>query len=237
MNRKMIFKLVNDLVMTVLMLIAMAYYITGNMIHEVVGVVVLVLFIVHNLLNRRWYKAILKGKHNVRRILQIGINLLFLVTMFVMMMSAVLISTDLFPFIPINNDMVLRQIHVQTAYWGFIIMAVHIGFSWVMIINSVRRMTGITSTSRIRTITLRFLAVVIVAYGVHSSFEEDMGYKLFVYSPFGLFNDNSTISFLINHLSIMGIYIAGTHYTLKFIQSQGQRAVQKSEDLQKVTDS
>ncbi|AZV43357.1 hypothetical protein BAOM_2748 [Peribacillus asahii] len=227
MNRKMLFRLVNDLVMTVLMLIAMAYYITGNMIHEVVGVVVLVLFIVHNLLNRRWYKAILKGKHNVRRILQIGINLLFLVTMVLMMMSAVLISSDLFPFIPINNDMVLRQIHVQTAYWGFIIMAVHIGFSWVMIINSVRRMTGITSTSCIRTIGLRFLAVFIVAYGVHSSFEEDMGYKLFIYSPFGWFNDDSTIRFLINHLSIMGIYICGTHYALKFIQRQEQRAVQK----------
>src|SRR5688500_9034881 len=101
----MLFRLVNDLVMTVLMLIAMAYYITGNTIHEVVGVVVLLLFIVHNFLNRRWYKTILKGKHNVRRILQIGINLLFLVTMALMMISAVLISSDLFPFIPINNDM------------------------------------------------------------------------------------------------------------------------------------
>ncbi|MBD1380881.1 DUF4405 domain-containing protein [Metabacillus arenae] len=228
MNRKMLFKLVNDLVMTVLMLIAMAYYITGNMIHEVVGVVVLVLFIVHNFLNRRWYKAILKGKHTVRRILQIGINLLFLVTMSMMMISAVLISSDLFPYIPINNDMALRQLHVQTAYWGFIIMAVHIGFSWGTIINSIRRMTGITGTSRIRTIGLRILAVLIVAYGVHSSFEAEMGSKLFIYNPFGWFNDDSTIKFLIDHLSIMGIYIAGTHYALKFIQSQEKKVVQKN---------
>lgn len=228
MNRKMLFKLVNDLAMTVLMLIAMAYYITGNMIHEVVGVVVLILFIVHNLLNRRWYKAILKGKHNIPRILQIGINLLFLVTMVLMMISAVLISSDLFPFIPINNDMTLRQIHVQTAYWGFIIMAVHIGLSWGMIINSVRRMTGITGTSHIRTIALRILAVLIVAYGVHSSIEGEMGSKLFIYNPFGWFNDDSTIRFLIDHLSIMGIYIAGTHYALKFIQRQEKKAVQKN---------
>jgi hypothetical protein len=149
LNGKLLFRLGNDLVMTFLMLIAMAYYITGNMVHEVVGVVVLLLFIVHNFLNRRWYKAILKGTLSVRRILQIGINLLFLVTMVLMMVSAVLISSDIFPFIPINNDMTLRQIHVQTAYWGFIIMAVHIGFAWGMIINSVRRMMGITGTSRI----------------------------------------------------------------------------------------
>jgi hypothetical protein len=193
------------------MLIAMAYYITGNMVHEVVGVVVLLLFIVHNFLNRRWYKAILKGTLSVRRILQIGINLLFLVTMVLMMVSAVLISSDIFPFIPINNDMTLRQIHVQTAYWGFIIMAVHIGFSWGMIINSMRRMTGITGTNRIRTIGMRILAVLIVVYGVHSSFEGEMGSKLFIYNP-----------------SIMGIYIAGTHYALKFIQWQEKKVVQKN---------
>lgn len=94
MNRKMLFKLVNDLAMTVLMLIAMAYYITGNMIHEVVGVVVLILFIAHNLLNRRWYKAILKGKHNIPRILQIGINLLFLVTMVLMTLPFRILQTE-----------------------------------------------------------------------------------------------------------------------------------------------
>ena len=228
MNGKLLFRLSNDLVMTFLMLIAMAYYITGNMVHEVVGVVVLLLFIVHNFLNRRWYKAILKGTLSVRRILQIGINLLFLVTMVLMMVSAVLISSDIFPFIPINNDMTLRQIHVQTAYWGFIIMAVHIGFSWGMIINSMRRMTGITGTNRIRTIGMRILAVLIVVYGVHSSFEGEMGSKLFIYNPFGWFNDHSTFRFLIDHLSIMGIYIAGTHYALKCILWQEKKVVQKN---------
>ncbi|WP_160726098.1 DUF4405 domain-containing protein [Bacillus sp. USDA818B3_A] len=226
MNPKVLFRLVNDFVMTVLMLIAMAYYITGNMVHEVIGVVVLLLFIVHNFLNRRWYKSIFKGKYNMRRILQIAINLLFLVTMVLMMISAMLISNDLFPFIPINNDMVLRQIHVQTAYWGFIIMAVHIGFSWGMILNSVRRMTGITGTSRIRTIALRILSVLIVVYGVHASFEGEMGSKLFIYNPFGWSYDVTTIRFLIDNLSIMGIYICGTHYALKFIQKQDKRAEQ-----------
>jgi hypothetical protein len=143
----------------------------------------------------------------------------------------VLISSDLFPFTPLNNYLKLRQIHVQTAYWGFIIMAVHIGLSWGMIINSARRMTGISGTSRIRTILLRFLAVLIVSYGVHSSFEGEMGSKLFINNPFGWFTDDSIIRFLIEHLSIMGIYICGTHYTLKFIHKQEKRAEQKVGEL------
>jgi hypothetical protein len=214
----MLFRLVIDLSMTFLMLIAMAYHITGNTIHELVGVILFLLFIAHNILNQRWYKTIFKGKHNVRRILSIVVNLLFLLSMAVVMISSVPISRDIFPFIPINNDMILLQIHVMTSYWGFIFMAVHIGMSWGTIFNAVRKMTGITSTSRIRTIGLRVIAVLIVVYGVQASFERDMLYKLTLYKPFGWNVDKSSMGFLIDHLSIMGVYISGTDYVLKFVQ-------------------
>ncbi|MED4169735.1 DUF4405 domain-containing protein [Priestia megaterium] len=221
MNRNILIRLVIDLVMTVLMLVAMAYHVTGNTIHEVVGIVLFILFIVHNILNRRWYKMIIKGTYNVRRILKIMINLLFLVSMVVVMISSVPISRDIFPYFSINNDMVVRQIHVLTAYWGFIFMAVHIGVSWGTIINAVRKMTGITGMSRIRTIVLRVLAVLIVIYGVQTSFERDLGSKLIIYDPFGSYIlDNSAMGFLIDYLSIMGIYICGTHYALKFVRSE-----------------
>lgn len=220
MNRNMLIRLVIDLSMTVLMLVAMAYQITGNAMHELAGVILCLLFITHNILNRRWYKTIFKGKHNVRRILSIVVNLLFLVSMAVVMISSVTISRDIIPFIPINNDTVLLQIHVMTSYWGFIFMAVHIGMSWATIINSVRKMTGITGTNRIRTIAFRVMAVLIVVYGVQASFEREMLNKLTIYNPFGWESYDSSMKFLIDHLAIMGIYISGTHYVLKFVQKQ-----------------
>lgn len=226
MKRNILIRLVIDLSMTILMLVVMAYQITGNTIHELVGVILFVLFIAHNILNRRWYKTIFKGKNNVRRILSITVNLLFLVSMAVVMISSVPISRDIFAFIPINNDMILLQIHVMTSYWGFIFMAVHIGMSWGTIINAVRKMTGITSTSRIRTITLRVIAVLIVVYGVQTSFERDMLARLTIYNPFGWSYDESTLGFLIDYLSVMGIYISGSHYVLKFVRKQDKtRAV------------
>lgn len=220
MNRNMLIRLVIDLSMTVLMLVAMAYQITGNIIHELVGVVLCLLFITHNILNRRWYKTIFKGKHNVRRIVSVVVNLLFFVSMAVVLISSVPISRDIIPFSPINNDTVLLQIHVMTSYWGFIFMAVHIGMSWATIINSVRKMTGITGTSRIRTIAFRVIAVLIVVYGVQASFEREMLNKLTIYNPFGWEFYDSSMGFLLDHLAIMGIYISGTHYVLKFVQKQ-----------------
>jgi len=219
LNRNILVRLVIDLAMTVLMLVVMAYHVTGNAIHELVGAVLFMLFIFHNILNRRWYKTIIRGKYNVRRILKIVVNLLFLVSMVVVMISSVPISRDVFPYFPINNDMIVRQIHVLTAYWGFIFMAVHIGLSWGTIINAVRKMTGITGMSHIHTIVLRVLAVLIVVYGVQTSFERDLGSKLIIYDPFGSYLlDNSAMGFLLDYLSIMGIYICGTHYALKFVR-------------------
>ncbi|CAM4026134.1 DUF4405 domain-containing protein [Lederbergia lenta] len=218
MNRNIAIRLAVDLTMTILMLVAMAYRITGNTIHEVVGLFLFLLFIAHNTLNKRWYKAIAKGKYNIRRVLSITVNLLFVMSMVTIMISSLPISSDIFPFISVNNQMIWREIHVLTSYWAFLLMAVHIGMSWRTIISAVGKMSGITHTSRIRTITLRFIAVMIVVYGVQTSFEREMSYKLTIYNPFGWGDDDSTFRFLIDHLAIMGIYISGAHYVLKFVQ-------------------
>ncbi|MFD1171776.1 DUF4405 domain-containing protein [Oceanobacillus picturae] len=228
MNQKMLIKLTNDLVMTILMLVAMAYYITGNRIHEIVGLVILVLFIVHNFLNRRWYQSLRKGRYSLRRFLQIAVNLLFLVAMVIMVISGILVSFNIFPIIPVFNDTILREIHVLSAYWGFILMAIHIGFSWGIIINAMRRMSGIDGTNRTRTIILRLIAILIVVYGVQASFERDMFYKLTVYNPFGWDFDTTALDLTIDYLAMMGIYIGGTHYVLKFIQSHGKARLKKS---------
>ena len=73
MNKTMRIKLIIDNSMTVLMLFAMAYQLTGNMAHEVIGATIFILFFVHNFLNRCWYKSLLKGRYNVRRIIIIRI--------------------------------------------------------------------------------------------------------------------------------------------------------------------
>lgn len=221
MSRKLLSRLIIDLSMTIFMLVAMAYPITGNTVHEVVGTILFVLFIVHNFLNRRWYKAIFKGTYSIQRALSIAVNLIFLGSMAAVLLSSIPISRDIFDLDPIQNQMIMSQTHVLTAYWGFIFMTVHIGISWGRMIHTVRKITGITGTNYIRTIVIRVVAVLIVVYGVQASFEQNMGTKLIIYNPFGWGHNDSTLRFIIDYLSIMGIYIAGTHYSLKFIHNKG----------------
>ena len=73
-------KRIIDISMTLVLLCLMAYQVTGEADHEFIGVGMTLLCIVHQILNRRWYGALLKGKYRAFRILQTGINILLLMS-------------------------------------------------------------------------------------------------------------------------------------------------------------
>ncbi len=63
-KKNMITKRIVDAAMTVLLLLLMAYQVTGEMAHEWIGMGMTVLVIIHQILNRKWYGALFKGKYN-----------------------------------------------------------------------------------------------------------------------------------------------------------------------------
>ena len=52
-------KRIVDVCMTVLLLCLMAYQVTGEVLHEWIGMGMTALVIIHQILNRKWYGAIL----------------------------------------------------------------------------------------------------------------------------------------------------------------------------------
>ena len=73
-KRNMVIKRIVDVCMTVLLLCLMAYQVTGEALHEWIGIGMTVLVIIHQILNRKWYGAIFKGRYNAYRILTTVIN-------------------------------------------------------------------------------------------------------------------------------------------------------------------
>ena len=67
-KRNTMIKRIVDVCMTVLLLCLMAYQVTGEALHEWIGIGMTVLVIIHQILNRKWYGAIYKGKYNLYRI-------------------------------------------------------------------------------------------------------------------------------------------------------------------------
>jgi glucan phosphoethanolaminetransferase (alkaline phosphatase superfamily) len=226
LNTKTLCKLIIDLVMTVLILVAMACRFTGNTIHELLGVSLFILFVIHNILNWRWFKTLLKGRYNVLRVLHTAVNLLLLAAMLVLIVSGVMLSRTVFAFMDLNGGLFARKLHMLSTYWGFLLISVHLGMHWGMIMNAARKLANITAPNRNRTFTLRIMAVLIAIYGVYASFNRDVGSKLILYYAYDFWNfDQSPVFFFVDYLSIMGLYVCVTYYTVRLIQRSSSKKI------------
>ena len=104
----------------------MAYSLIGEMLHEIIGTAIFVLFIVHHILNRKWYGALFKGKYNARRIFQTALDMLLLAFMLLQPISGILMSKHLYTFLPtLPISAQARSIHMLLAYWGYTLMCIH----------------------------------------------------------------------------------------------------------------
>ena len=94
MKSKATLKIVIDLAMTAALLFLMGYQFWGEAAHEWAGAGMFVLFILHHILNRGWYKTLFKGKYSPARIFQLIINLLLSLNMIGQIISGILFYLD-----------------------------------------------------------------------------------------------------------------------------------------------
>lgn len=216
-----------DLVACSLLLVALAYDWLGNTVHEVIGTLLFGLLVSHNIFNRRWYGTVTKRTRAPRTILTRTTNLSLLVTMLTLLVTSVLISQDVFAFLPLSSTFTARQIHTLVGYLALIIAAVHLGLHWTMLIAYVRSRLALTSESKWATIALRGLAGVIAAYGVHSLIALNVGSKLLMLPTMEFWDfEAATPAFFVHLIAIIGLCSSTAHYTAKLLQVRKSTLVQ-----------
>ena len=124
---KMKMKTAADILMTAALPVLMCYSIVGETAHEVIGVAMFALFILHHILNFGWIKSLFKGKYDLRRIVNTAVNALVFLCMIGLMYSGIVISKHVFTFVNIGGAMFARTVHMLCAYWGLVLMSVHLG--------------------------------------------------------------------------------------------------------------
>ena len=87
-----------DIMMTLVSIVLMGgnYLFPADIVHEILGVALFVLWAIHIFLNRRWYGAIFKGKYNPYRIMQTVINCCILICTIILMISGIILSNQFF---------------------------------------------------------------------------------------------------------------------------------------------
>ncbi len=115
--------------MMICMPLLMAYSLIGETLHEVMGITIFVLFILHHALNVSCWKSLGKGHFTPARILMTAVNLLLLVVMFLQPLSGIAMSRHLFTWLNLGiSSQTSRMVHLALANWGFVLMSVHLGF-------------------------------------------------------------------------------------------------------------
>ncbi|MEE0509847.1 MAG: hypothetical protein UDG94_01295 [Peptococcaceae bacterium] len=116
-------------VMMIALIACMSYSLLGEAVHEWLGVVVLACFVWHVLRNRRWFVTLWRGRYNSSRVAGNIVNGLILFTVLGLIVSSVMLSQYVFAFLPLSfPDGVGQTPHQVCAYWGFLLMAVHLGW-------------------------------------------------------------------------------------------------------------
>ena len=121
-------RLIVDAGMLLLLLCLMSYQVTGEALHEWIGVCMTLTVIVHQILNRRWYAAIFKGKYNAYRGLTTLVNVLLLAAMLATAFCGMAMSEYAIPFLYWTRGVFLvRPTHLAMSHWAFLLMGLHLG--------------------------------------------------------------------------------------------------------------
>ena len=225
MNRTFLLRLVFDFIAAGLLLVGLAYYWLDNTVHEIVGTGMFLLIIVHNVFNRRWYKTIPKSRHEARGLINSSTILLLAATMLVLLVTSLMISRTVFSFLPFSGGFSTRQVHILVAWWALIIVSLHLGMRWSMLMNVARNLFAVKGTSTARTAALRVIAAVVAIQGIRSSFDLGMGSKLTAQISIDFWDFNeSTVGFFVHVVAIAGLYMSIAHYTMKWLQSRKRKA-------------
>lgn len=205
-----------DFLMTVFLLMLMAYQITGEKLHEWLGVVMVVLFLVHNFLNIRWYGHLLKGKYTVLRILWTIVNVSVLAAMLVLAYSGIVMSRYVFSALPFNGGMATaRVMHLAGSYWGFVLMSIHLGLHWGMVISMFHKFSG-GKKYVVSLWIFRLIAVLIAGYGAVCFYKADILSYMFLKVEFAFLDyEKSAALIFTEYMAMMGFWVFIVYYVSK----------------------
>jgi len=232
MKGKMKIKIILDLLMTAVLLALMAFQITGQELHEWFGAGMLVLFLVHNILNFKWYKNLFKGRYTMFRILQTVINLVVLISMLCLAYSGILMSRYALSFMPLGGSMALaRQMHMAASYWGFVLMSIHAGLHYGMLVGMVGKVFKDRKIPKAAVWVLRVFAVLIAAYGAVCFYRADIISYMLLKNQFAFFDfEQSAVSVFTEYAAMMGLWIWFSYYLAKILKRISSAKMNKEEN-------
>lgn len=204
MTNKQKIKIAVDLVMTITLLLLMLFQIIGQQVHEYLGIMMLVLFLGHNILNRKWYRHLFKGKYRLYRYIQTILNISILMIMLGLGYSG-MVMAQYVPFSISGSISLARRLHLACSYWGFVLMSMHLGMHLRQMVNMFKKYIHLkTNVLKI----IKLMIIIICLYGIYCFIQNNMiSYMLLIYEFVFFDFEKNTFIILLEYLSMMGLWV------------------------------
>ena len=192
---------------------------------------VLLLVIIHQFLNRKWYGALFKRKYNPYRSITAVLNILliagFALTAFCGMSMSSYAVSFLYVMAPVSF---VRRMHLSMSHWAFVLMGLHLGM------HIPAMASGLKLKERTRTI-LTCLFICISGIGLWLFLRNGMPNYLFFRVPFAFLDYEKAgwLVFLENLLMLSFWAFVGTRAALVCRNAAGKAEAKKNLLLSVVT--
>ena len=215
-------KIAVDIALFLLLVFCMGFHLWGMLAHEIAGTAMLALLIVHNLLNRHWYKSILRGRYSAVRLWLSVLVLMVLAAGLALAYSSEIISKYVFAFLPDwGSQAQAHRLHLWAAYWGMMLMSLHLGLHWSKFMR-LGDFSGVVLHGKWLGIAAKIAAFGIAAYGAYAFVARSCLDYLLFRSVFFMFDRTETAGgFYVDYLCIMGAGIFVSHYLAKALRKIG----------------
>ena len=208
-----------DCGMVLLLPLLMAYSLVGEAAHEYLGIGMFLLFVAHHIFNIAWWKHIFRGKCTLLRVLGTVINLALAIIMLALPISGMILSRHVFRFLHFGGASTARTVHLLASYWGLVLMSFHTGMHGNVMMGMFRKAANMQQPSKIRTWSLRVIALLLAACGVHAFVKNKISSYLFLQTQF-VFIDFSqpVIQSLLEYCAITVLFIVAGYYAAKVLK-------------------
>lgn len=224
MNKSIVSRLSIEIAITLLIITGFAYHLTGSILHEVFGMLMLLLIVIHHLFNYSWYMHLHKGRYRPIRAFATGINIGLALATLTMLGSGVLNSYLLEDLLRISWTLEMRDLHNSSAHWYLLFVSIHLGMHWSMLSNLSSNIFKLKRDSRVCALLLKLCALGLFVYGANSFVERNITAKLFVQISYDFWDFKaSTWPFFAQYSSIMAMIAIVTHYGVCFSRGNNSK--------------
>ena len=204
------FRIPLDILMTLLSIILMGgtMLFPDDRVHQICGISLIVIWVIHVVLNRRWYGSLFKGNYQPYRIMQIIVNLAVLLCALLLMISGLLMAW----FIPsswVGGALGFARItHLLASHWYYVFMAFHIGLHGAMLASKIK----------IRGLATQIICLLISLYGIYAFILRGVWKYMFGLQQFFFFDFNrGYVLFALDYISIIVLFGTIAYYLGKLI--------------------